>query len=136
MLSDIDKDMLPYPSMVSVTFYSLGISFDAITQRTVEIITLNPWLTGRLSKNRQGTKLSWFKVPLDPTAYITKGKLDCSVADLSAIAAPYKHFVKAVGTGSECIGKDKPLFNVTLLELNDGFALIVSLCHTIGDGYT
>jgi hypothetical protein len=97
----------------------------------------NPWLTGRLSKDQQGTKLSWFKLPLDPYSYITKGKLDCSVADLSAIAAPYKHFVKAVGTGSECIGNDKPLFNVTLLELNDCvFALIVSLCHTIADGCT
>jgi hypothetical protein len=118
-----------------------------IKRRLAEILLANPWLDARLGKAEGGET-----VLLCPTSKPAEG--DALPATLfreggASIgrAMPYDRVAAAIAAagllvkrGLACVGRDEPLFKVSLLldsELpGDMFALCVSMSHVLGDGAT
>jgi len=137
-------------SVSTITFYDGSPPVEYLQRRIHEIISLNPWLDSRaVSKGKRvvikyrndvqisdafpdskafgGRKLTVVEAVDNPLT-----EEDCNTYDF------YPHLGKyLVGKGGECVDKDVPLFHVAVLKCSETkFALIVSISHTIADGYT
>jgi hypothetical protein len=164
----IDKDEISLPllpvessefvlgcsGITTVTFYKTTETMDFaesyLTSRVQQILTLNPWLCGKLVSSsspkkqlyltyhpdvqRINLKQHWVVESCnnDDATHRINEKLDYSSL-CSSLSAKY-----TLRKGGLSVNKtDEPLFRVTMLKTsNDSFAVIVSLSHVIGDGAT
>ena len=148
--------MIYAPPITTVTFYTGDISdSNIILLRLKEIIRKNPWLASTLvymqEKNERVLKLRYFKnierafennVFYEESITPEDNKLDENF-DGDALSALAQKFTVKMGTS--CIGREEPLFKVTILKFVDPkdphgiikkSALILSLSHVLGDGHT
>lgn len=129
------------PSVNTITFYHGKLDVDMVKEKTIQIIRSNMWLCSRLvtSKSRGLVAIYPKEIPDDLSQGYFSFVKDSSISanddyeKLSSLAEKY-----TIKKGSSCIDKDERLFSVTVLEIipNQSYALIVSLSHTIGDGFT
>jgi len=126
---------------------------DHLKRRVAEIVRLNPWLAGRLIRHGEkkvialvhkissdeksnGSTSFFVDVPLEKKINLNISKEKA----LSEICSAVKDASLLVKKGSECINKDEDLFRVSIAPTADedceGYAVIFSMSHVIGDGYT
>ncbi|KAJ3283970.1 hypothetical protein HDU79_008613 [Rhizoclosmatium sp. JEL0117] len=116
-LSPGDIAMNEFCGISTATYYPGQLPIDFLRKRTTEIIEKNPWLTSTLKKNTQTNTL-------------------CAVFSSDPVQS--EDYFNVVN-GKECIDNDEKLFKVTAVSVGDSKAetvLIVSLSHTLADGFT
>ena len=103
-------------------------------ERISAVISLNPWLCGRLNKkgdlevNESDQNVDNYFIQLQDDS------LSTSTNYLTLVDKVIKNVVKS---GGDCKGKQEVLFKVTIIKCaDDQYALILSISHTIADGYT
>lgn len=150
-LEDIKIQLAPYevgpqlenlPSSSTITFFEGIINQAKLYRKVTSILENNPWLAGRLVR-RKSNGLS----------YLQYNKSDITEAVVSEIFRSVTHDdlheklshreirkvvqLYTVKKGAECYNKKEPLFKVTLIVTGSkSCALVVSICHVVGDGAT
>jgi hypothetical protein len=145
---------LKTPSISTLTFYDGAFPAEDLRRRLKVIVEQNRWLQSRLVRVTRADKAA-----ADPSLGLTEGVTavypikqsggvfvdffqKVSDSQLSA-DMPYEPLVQRVKPydvplGRDSIGEDRPLFMVTLFEIEPDkrYCVMVSLCHTLGDGFT
>lgn len=162
-MSPEESGLLMMPSsllnITTATFFKGKVPTEDLTSRIIEIVQANPWLACRLKKQMDGTKKKKrpaivYETQPSPEAILADHYVQYSVAEIQGdkkylaaidVGQPYEAICKAVDKsdaklicGGACVGKNQPQFRVTVVPSADGerFAMLVSLSHVIGDGYT
>eukprot|EP00949_MAST-11_sp_MAST-11-sp1_P000870 g870.t1 len=135
----------------TITFYEgdAAAAGKALREQLSVVVKANPWLAGRLTKTKSGTRLEYPDVPdesidIDPLfSVITANEADETLKPSSSnpyvatCTSLYKSKKLLVGNGFSLVGKDEPLMRLTITESEAGnFGLIFSMSHVIGDGRT
>jgi hypothetical protein len=155
-LLDTESSLMVFlaePAITTITFFKGANSETSsawLRARLTEICKANPWLAGRLVKNKKVHKNLLLEIP----AIVSDEDVDsiiCSddnvISSLSKVSSKSKYddLVKAilksnavVGPGYKLIGKrDCRIAKFTLVPVgNDEVALIASITHAVSDGYT
>ena len=131
-------------SISSLTWYSGNVEDvqHSLRQKVTEILNANPWLTGKLATRYGGTSIVY-------TNDVTEKKIEniFTISNDFQITRkmPYKDLTVAlepllVKVGKELLDstKNDPIFRISIVPETDGngFALITSLAHCVGDGQT
>ena len=148
-LLDIEKSIMTMmPAVTTITVFKTSkVPEDFLKAKMKELLRKNPWLCGRIYEN--STDGNYIAHPEsidneeDINRYVKEHFLTVMDFDLPE-HLPYDEIVKLiepyyVKKGNLCINKaDELLFRVSLLKLKgrDEVALVVSLSHILGDGYT
>jgi hypothetical protein len=138
-LSSADLAMNDFSGISTVTYYNGKLPIEFLKNRTFEILKANPWLASKLVTVVKGVVAvyppseeididAFFKVAHVPTL-----KNGTSFEDASQLLYAYQ-----VRKGKDCIDKDEALFKVSVITTDDPHEnmLVVSLSHTLGDGFT
>ena len=126
--------------MTTVTFFRGEPPVKVLRERVARLVAANKWLAGRLWKNESGRVQ--LMVPRD-----IKGADDGCFIELCDTELypemPYAQLTARLGAsiaarGAQSLGRaDGQLFKVALVRTQPGrFAVVVSMCHVIGDGAT
>jgi hypothetical protein len=112
-----------------------------IRDRVRAVLAANPWLAGRLCKTATGNNtplLLWIPECGDSEDNFARCFNHIEVDDLDRAVTFPPPCIAFTALGQECINKDVPLWKVTFIThtTSDNCALVVSMCHTIGDGDT
>jgi hypothetical protein len=117
-----------------------SFNLNSLYDRVALMTKKNPWLTGRLRLMPQGVQLYYSKNFINCFQSIpstTKFQNELSYDQLITLVKPY-----SVSMGRECIGTNKPLFLVTVLQYKSPqthrkqIILIFSLSPILGDIHT
>lgn len=138
----------------TVTFYKIKDGHDTLdaaesflSSRIERILTLNPWLCGKLVSASQHKQLYLVYHPdVQQIDISNHWRVESQINNASRIdeTLDYSSLCSALSAkytlrkGALSINQtDEPLFRVTMIKTsNDRFALVVSLSHVIGDGAT
>jgi hypothetical protein len=140
-LNSTDIGMNEFPGISTITYYNSKLNEKFLSERTKEIIQLNPELSARLVTRKvcailtkDGIKalyrLGQYKDHFIK-AYIPELTAGMELNEVSKLVEKY-----TVKVGKDCVDAEELLFKVTLIESDNISALVVSLSHTLGDGYT
>ena len=154
LLPDEKNRHLNTPSISTLTFYKKQFPIEDLRVRLKELMKTNPFLMARLATIRDmdavidptnGAKLVGV-CAIYPSTFSDKDEPDFFrvVKDSSLNSQlPYEDLLRKVSKydvalGRDAVDKDVPLFRVTLIEIEKGahYCMMVSLCHTIADGFT
>lgn len=149
--------LLMEPGITTINFFSDGnnkIDYDTslrmLKSRMKNICEANPWLVGRLVRNKQKHKgLLCCAYPRnisndDIDAIFVTTNLD-EMKSLSSSVTPYPEITKAmkksgaiVKTGHQLINKSDRVTKLTFLPIANGneYALSFSIAHAVADGFT
>jgi len=134
----------------TVTFMdgSPQVAIDWLRKRVGEVVYRNPWLGGYLAKDRsRGGAVSLFydpssdEVSSDIFTAFEPGAIelarDTKYEDLGEAFAGYDVVVRC---NADLVGSNQPIFRVCVIpdakQPEDRFALVVSMSHVCGDGFT
>lgn len=147
--------MNPYGFMLenaisTITFYKgdFNLAVNAIRAQFLLVVAANPWLAGRLVSTKDGIRLRYPAKPSETDLDSLFKALDTN--DIGAVFkltpnTPYSKMTKnmfasnkfIVQKGNDCLDNDLPIALLNLSESEkDKFALVLSLCHVVGDGRT
>eukprot|EP00970_Alexandrium_tamarense_P006211 scaffold1052_cov198-Alexandrium_tamarense.AAC.29 len=143
---------LAEPAITTVTFFKNGDvkqSFDWLKDRLTLICKANPWLTGRLVKNKKIHTNLLLATP-QPVTEEDVDAILCNdenvLSELSEINSNTKYDVlvekllkskAVVGPGYKLIGKDSRVARFTLFPAAEGqMVLVFSMTHAVSDGFT
>ncbi len=138
LLPDEAGAILMLPSITTVTFYEGKVDVEILRGMTFELIRANPWLAGQLCKDATGIVNLW--VPSDLTD-LTKHFIQTRRDDLE-MHMPLMDMRRllqdlTVKPGIQCVNSsDERLFSVALVSCGARLALVVSMSHVLGDGFT
>jgi hypothetical protein len=112
-----------------------------IRERVRAVLAANPWLAGRLCKTATGHNtplMLWIPECGDSEDNFARCFNHIKVDDLDRAVHFPPPCIALTAPGQVCINKDVPLWKVTFIThtTSDNCALVVSMCHTIGDGDT
>ena len=143
---------LAEPAITTVTFFKdadVEKSTSWLRGRVSAICRANPWLVGRLVRNKKLHKNVLLALPKhiqDKDIDALLGPGHDSVKSLEGISTdtPYSTVCAklsksnaVVGPGYKLVGKDKRISKFTLAKVGNGqVALIVSMTHAVADGHT
>jgi len=113
-----------------------------LCNRFGEILKANPWLTGRLVKQKNGGQTDWYLLYEEPISS-TDDYFSVVSDDLVFTFRDWIPLIDYLSTfipkkGSECIDKDERLVQLIVFQNHDRtkLAAMFSLNHVIGDGFT
>jgi len=154
LLPDEKKRHLNTPSISTLTFYKKQFPIEDLRARLKEIVKINPFLKSRLVTIRDMDAI------IDPTNSVNLAGV-CAIypntlndeddSDFFRVVKdpslnsqlPYEDLLRKVSKydvalGRDAVDRNEPLFRVTLIEIEKGahHCMMVSLCHTIADGFT
>lgn len=140
--NETENDILAVESVSTATLYDGQLPLDFLLSKYNAIVAANPWLEGRLVKNKGKLALEYSKIPVDvgSTGFVhldnikheNFSDLNTSVWAYSEDLTPY-----VVKAGASCIGKNEPLFRIIVgAASSNQFFVVMSICHVIGDGHT
>ena len=138
-LLEFERTALVEATTVSaVTFFTGAPPTEYLHARVAAVVQANPWLAGRLVRSR------WGRLRVQHPGTEMELGTGLEVADVEGLKpdTPYDDMQErllgfAVKRGALCINVDEPLFRVVLLRTGtEGFGLLVSLSHLLGDAYT
>jgi hypothetical protein len=139
------------PAVTSISFFTgedvhFENSLEHLKDRIASICTANPWLAGKLVKNKKIHKNVLLAVPTEITSTDLDAILVSQEDSLSGISTstPYTTLSKAVSKsnamvkeGFNLIGKDLRVCKFTLLPVANGqVVFILSITHAVVDGFT
>ena len=144
---------LAEPAITTITFFKgadAKLSSVWLVNRLTEICNVNPWLVGRLVKNKRLHKNVLLEIPRIVTEEDVHSILcqdETVTSKLSRISTKSKYedlvdvILKSdvvVSPGYKLIGrKDRRIAKFTLVPVdNEQVALIASITHAVSDGYT
>ncbi|KAJ3286142.1 hypothetical protein HDU79_006715 [Rhizoclosmatium sp. JEL0117] len=136
-----DTDM----STTAVWFFEGSAPVSFIQDRLKQIVSKNPWLAGKLSKDAQGVigvlcdeSIDWIQSDITASKLISVKQWDLDVNSAHPLVARTVGSIPGVFVPSAraCMNKQLPLFSVSVLTSKSHFALVVSLNHAIADGAT
>ena len=150
LLKDEGGGLMMEEGITTVTFYTGNFksSSEAVRAQFAQVVAANPWLAGRLVKEKGGVLV---RLPVNTDEGVIESLFTATAADdasagfkhtprtayVDICTEMYKSKVVVVGSGYSLLGKDKPLTLLTLAEsAPDAFALIFSMSHVVGDGRT
>jgi hypothetical protein len=151
LLPDEKRRHLVNPSVCTITFYNGDLPMDYLRERIAAIIEANVFLQSRLvtipaGTVHQGTPIcpgaaAIYPSKFDPACIDTYLKVvtdvelspDLQYDELLRRGRPY-----TLPLGRDSLDRDQPLFQVTVFQNKTSgcSGMMVSLCHTIGDGFT
>ena len=153
-LLDTESSLMVFlsePAISTISFFQGDVDLEAsklwLKERLTQIVTANPWLAGRLVKNKKVHKNLLLAIPR-PVTNEDVDALICNDEDgsLSNINTETKYEVicnkllkskQVVGPGYKLVGKDLRCSKFTLAKVGQGqVALVVSITHAISDGHT
>lgn len=128
-------------SISTITFFNGIINIQKLMMKITDIIRYNPWLQGKLVQkngkiyveyNPQQGNISDIST-LFTTVEIFNLNQNLSLSSIQNYTKQY-----TVKQGSLCLNKNnESLFKITFIYTSkNSCALIISLCHILGDGYT
>jgi hypothetical protein len=149
------------PPVTTVTLYEGEPPVGFLSERIMVLLEANPWLTGRIEKKKAGSNLPviTYAPSMDFNAVCQQHLQVATAAEVGlALDMGYDEIVKALMPVSVCrspqaTDADEVLFKVTVVPFvpgerkefptplqaafpSPGFALVVSMNHTLGDGHT
>ena len=161
-LTKWELENLHLPPVTTVTLYEGAVPIDFLRHRLAMILDKNPWLTSRIVKKSTEDRevaLAYTKTfELEHT--IDRHFTVSAPGDVSfVLSMPYEALVKALlpvqcPRSKPATDEDEPLFKVAVIPIDTeeidqnqaaplqqamtlpGFALVVSMNHTLGDGHT
>ena len=146
-LLDLECDLKIMSSIATITFFNgpdLKSSQTWLKERLSLICQANPWLTGRLVKDKKRHKNLLLAIPKTVSDEDTNAVIghydDKTAISLSGVSSEilFKKLHKSnllVGPGYKLIGKDLRIAKFTLVPVANGqVALIVSIDHAVADG--
>lgn len=131
---------MQWPALNTVTFYSGDPPMEHLRGKLGQLLSSNPWLAGRLQRERGIVRLSLPGPPgrrFDPAPYfIEEAEADLNLdQSMETMRKVVGHLL--VKIGQDCVDQDEPLFRVSVIRTGlDQFAVVVSLSHVLGDGHT
>ena len=134
-----EGSMMAYAGAVStITFFTGSAPVDAIRERLAAVVAANPWLGGRLEK-RKGEKL--WRLTYDPAGPLRDGMFTVGEHNVQGVSYAEIHKVLRkskleVKGGSAAVNKDDVQMKCTVVPDAGKWALILSISHTIADGFT
>ncbi len=142
------KALMEEPGVTSITFYrgDMARAIAYVRARFREIVDANPWLAGRLVRDKQNKNVQLVH-PQTPVPDDVIDRLFHPNPSQLRIGSEmrYEELSKAtksavLNKGRKLINKPDPVTRITILpDVNrpdDGFALIFSLSHIVADGQT
>ncbi len=137
------------PSIITTTFFKgadFTKSLEMVKNRISQICFANPWLVGRLVRNKKIHNNVLLKIP----KFVTDSDIEAVICSeeplLSGISteAPYatvcETVVKSkvmVSEGYKLVGKDDRVAKFSLVKVANGeVAFFLSITHTVADGHT
>lgn len=134
----------------TITFMdgSPQVATDWLRSRVSEVVYRNPWLGGYLGKDKsRGGAVSLFYDPssdeVNPDVFTSfePGTIELTretkYEDFGEVFSGHDVVVRC---NADLVGRNQPIFRVCVIpdakEPNDRFALVVSMSHVAGDGYT
>lgn len=139
-LSPLDLFLIGYNcTAVSTVFSSQSAAeppLEWLEKRVRSVIRLNPWLAGRLFTDKDGCPSLWIPEHINDKK-IAECFTHIEVGDVERSAASPPRTV-TVKSGNKCLDRDEVLWKVTLMTQKGSTkcALVVSMCHALGDGCT
>lgn len=139
---------LSEPAISTISFFQGDVDIEAsklwLKERLTQIVTANPWLAGRLEKNKKVHKNLLLAIP-QPVTSEDVDALICNDED-GSLSTETKYEVicdrllkskMVVGPGYKLVGKDLRCSKFTLAKVGQGqVALVVSITHAVSDGHT
>ena len=152
-LSQMDLGLSALGAVVASCTWFAGNSTrakDHLQRRLLEMIVLNPWLQGRLTRKAAPRRLSCFSRKQLHLVYEEKSTLtsteglftvhdDASIDESIPYAANYQCFEPYIVPGGEDAvdAEGAPLYRVALVRISQAsYAIVESLNHAVGDGST
>lgn len=130
ILLDSPVEKLSMPMIVTLTWYEGDVASAAVylQTRSRQVLDHNPWLGGRLEKERKGLALVYDERAPDTKVHVVQQpSLDRSTP-VSELHAAVKHHLTTVGRHN--------LWQITLIDTGNGhFALLFALVHEIADSH-
>ncbi len=141
-LTPWESKNLHLPAITTLTYYKGEVSLTHLRERIKEILELNPWLTSRLQKTKNGYHLKYNK-SFDSEELLKKHFEIYNKDDFSInIDLPYEEINQEIGRtncapSKQIINTDEVMFKISLIPVTKNqFAIVISLNHTLGDGAT
>jgi len=137
-----EGSMMAYCGAVTtVTFFTGPAPVEALRERVAAVLAANPWLAGRLVRGKGEKRMS---LTFDPAESLrdglftvaSPGQYKVQGVSYAAIQKVIKGSPLEVKGGMKSVNKDAVQMSVTVIPEDDQWALIVSISHTIADGYT
>ena len=137
-----EGSMMAYAGAVTtITFFTGPAPVDAIRERLTAVVAANPWLGGSLEK-RKGEKL--WRLTYNPAGPLrdamltvaSPGQYNVHGVSYAAIHKVLKKAKLEVKGGTGSVNKGAVQMKVVIIPDGDKWALVVSISHTIADGYT
>jgi hypothetical protein len=139
------------PPVTTLTLYDVKPDLEVLTKRVQLIIEKNPWVCSRVVKEKGSAQTLNYAADID-AAKVAEDHISQSETSLS-LDLSYNELANALDPylcirSKEVVNKDGLLFKVTIIPVtkgsaslgtvleNDGYGLVVSMNHTIGDGHT
>ncbi len=161
-LTQWEIENLHLPPVTTLTLFEGAPPVEFLRRRLAMMLDKNPWLTSRIVKKstENGVVALAYNESFDPEASIDQHLTVYAPEDASiSLSMPYEAMVKALlpvqcARSKPATDKDEALFKVAVIpvkaEATDtdspmplqqamteaGFALVVSMNHTLGDGHT
>ena len=135
------KIMHSLPPIATLTYYRGDSPEDYLRQRVREILQANPWLSGTLCTDNEGTRLNYSIHPSKECFFVERNYSSLpfpenddaayNIMDDRLLGLLPKRSADILNNHAEL------LFKVVLLCISDDkFALLCAMNHTIGDGHT
>lgn len=132
-------NLLEAESVHTATVYEGQPNISWMESRVLQIVELNPWLEGRLVKDKKGKVQVRVpgSIPKESKRFVVTEavKFDETELDILKYCKSFaKHLVKK---GNDCVNKDEPCFRVIIGVVSPiRFVVIVTVSHTLFDGYS
>jgi len=161
-LTKWELENLHLPPVTTVTLYEGAAPIQFLRHRLAMILEKNPWLTSRIVKKStedRVTALTYNKI-FEPEGTIDQHLKMYTSGDVGfSLSMPYEALIKCL-LPVQCVrskpatDENEPLFKVAVIPIESGkeehkqltplqqamtvpgFALVVSMNHTLGDGHT
>ncbi|CAJ1391815.1 unnamed protein product [Effrenium voratum] len=126
--------ILMLPSITTVTFYEGEPPVQLLRSMTQDLVEANPWLSGQLRRERVSGMVGLSVEPEEAHFVQTRREGLHPKTPLMKMRSMLQDVI--VPAGIRCVDKQEPLFLVAVVTLAVGFALVVSMSHVLGDGFT
>ena len=161
-LTEWELKNLHLPPVTTVTLYEGAAPVENLRNRLTMMLDKNPWLTSRIVKKgtEDGIVTMAYSKGFDAESFLDQHFSVYAPGDIGfSLSMPYKELVQCLlpvqcARSKQATDADEPLFKVAVVPIEakenagdqstplqqaitlPGFALIVSMNHTLGDGHT
>lgn len=127
-------------AVTTITFFTGPAPVAAVRERLEAVVAANPWLAGRLvqRKGEKRMRLVFDDAPQHDGLLVVArpGQYKVDGVSYDAIQKVIKGSRLEVKGGTSAVNKNVAQMKVTVVPADSQWALIVSISHTIADGYT